>query len=55
MELGYVKWANFGGVNDWDQKDENGHTFQQNNNPNRRKWDVANSKEVKKFYTYEKS
>ena len=54
IESDYVIWANFSGVNDWDQKDENGHTFQQNINRNRRKWDAANSKEMKEIYILEK-
>ena len=55
IESDYVIWANFSGVSDWDQKDENGHTFQQNINRNRRKWDAANSKEMKKYLYFRKN
>ena len=42
----YVEQS-YSGVQDWDTLDQNGHTFQQNVNRDRRKWDEAKSKENK--------
>lgn len=42
----YVKQT-FGNVDDWDKLDDNGLTFQQNINRDRRKWEAAKTKDIK--------